>query len=97
MWIYTEGVLTEWRKPTPEMQEYPKRRMLSIMLCVNCVCAGALDEHEWVSESTVAEQEVGDGRRIGLRYLYSVRGAMVHAVVLRAHLFFLRNTAEKIH
>ena len=31
MWIYTK-VLTEWRKPTPEMQENLKRRMLSVML-----------------------------------------------------------------
>ena len=51
-------VLTEWRKPTPEMQEYLKRRMLSIMLCVSWVCAGTLDDHEWLSESTIAEQEV---------------------------------------
>ena len=31
--------------------------MLSIMLCVNWVCAGTFDEHEWVSESTIAEQD----------------------------------------
>ena len=57
MWIYTKGVLTEWRKPTPEMQEYLKLRMLSMVLCVNWVCAGAFDDHEGVSESTIAEQE----------------------------------------
>ena len=57
MWIHTKMVLTEWRKPTPEMQEYLKRRMLSIMLCVNWVCAGTFDDHEWASESTFAEQE----------------------------------------
>ena len=55
MWIYTKMVLTEWRKPTPEMQEYLKRRMLSVMLCVNWVCAGTFDDHE--SDSTIAEQE----------------------------------------
>ena len=27
------------------------------MLCMNWVCAGASDDHEWVSESTIAEQE----------------------------------------
>ena len=26
--------------------------MLSIMLCVNWVCEGAFDDHEWVSENT---------------------------------------------
>ena len=39
------------------MYEYLKRRMLSIMLCVNWVCEGAFDDHEWVSESTTALQE----------------------------------------
>ena len=40
-----------------EMQEYLKRRILSAMLCVNWVCAGNFERHEWVSESTMAEQE----------------------------------------
>ena len=57
VWIYTKMVLTEWRKPTPEMQEYLKRRMLSFMLHVNWVCAGTFDDHEWVSETTTVEQE----------------------------------------
>ena len=57
MWICTKTVITQRRKPTPEMQEYLKRRMLSIMLFVNWVCAGTFDNHEWVSESTIAEQE----------------------------------------
>ena len=46
-------VLTEWRKPTPEMQEYLKRRMLS----VTSVCARTFDDHEWVSESKNVEEE----------------------------------------
>ena len=49
-------MLTEGRKPNPEMQEYPKRRMLSIMLCVNWVCEGAFNDHDWVSENTIAMQ-----------------------------------------
>ena len=57
MWIYTKTVLTERRKPTPEMLEYLKRRMSSIMFCVNCLCAGIFDDHEWVTESTLAEQQ----------------------------------------
>ena len=47
----------KWRKPTPEMQEYLKRRMFSIMWRVSWACARAFDDHEWVSESTIAEQE----------------------------------------
>ena len=39
------------------MQEYLKRRMLSIMLCVNWLYARTFDDGEWVSESTIAEQE----------------------------------------
>ena len=55
MWIYTKGVLIGWQKPTPEMEEYLKRRLLSILQCVNWVCAGTFDDHEWVSESTIAQ------------------------------------------
>ena len=44
-------------RPTPEMYGYLKRRMLSIMLCVNWVCEGAFDDQEWVSESTSTMQE----------------------------------------
>ena len=44
-------------KNTPEMQECLKRRMLSIMLSVNCVCERTFDHHEWVSESTLAMHE----------------------------------------
>ena len=57
MWIYTKGVLTSGQKPTPEMEEHLKRRFLSIMLCMNWVCAGTFDDHEWVSESTTTQQE----------------------------------------
>ena len=56
MWMYTTCVLTEGRMPISEMQEYLKRRMLSIMFCVNWVCEGAFDTHEWVSENTVDVQ-----------------------------------------
>ena len=44
-------------KPTPEMQEYLKRRILSILLCANWVCAGTFDDHEWVSESTITQYD----------------------------------------
>ena len=32
-----------------------KRRLLSIMLCKNWVCAGTFDDHQWVSESTITQ------------------------------------------
>ena len=55
MWIYTKGVLTRRQIPTPEMEMCLKRRMMSIMLCMNWVCAGTFDDQEWVSESTIAQ------------------------------------------
>ena len=33
--IYTKEVLTRGQIPTPEMEEYLKRRLMSIMLCMN--------------------------------------------------------------
>ena len=36
--------------------------VVNIMLCVNWVCAGTFDDHEWVSESAIAEQEEVMGR-----------------------------------
>ena len=39
----------------PEMEEYLKKRMMSIMLCTNWVCAGTYEDHEWVSERTIAQ------------------------------------------
>ena len=53
--IYTKGVLTRGQIPTPEMKEYLKRRLMSIMLCMNWVSAGTFDDHEWVSEGTIAQ------------------------------------------
>ena len=38
------------------MQEYLKRRMFSIMLCVSWFCERAFDEHKWVSENTIDMQ-----------------------------------------
>ena len=87
MWIYTKRVLTGGQNPTPEMNEYLKQRLMSIMLCVNWVCAGTFVIHEWVSESTITQQEEVEvmGREFGLRKLYPVCGAMVYVVVLSAH------------
>ena len=60
-WVYTKEVLTRGQIPTRETEEYSKRRMMSIMSCTNCVCAGTFDDHERVSESTPAQhvEEMG--------------------------------------
>ena len=55
MWIYTKEVLTKGQKPIPEMEEYLKRRLMSIVLCMNWVSAGTFDDHEWVSETTITQ------------------------------------------
>ena len=55
MWIYTKEVLTRGPIPTLEMEQCLKRRTTSIMLCMKWVCVGTFDDHEWVSESTVAQ------------------------------------------
>ena len=39
------------------MDEYLKKRMLSIMLCANWLCAGSFVDHEWMSESTISQHE----------------------------------------
>ena len=40
-----------------EQEEYLKKRMMSIMLCTNWVCAGTFVEHEWVSPRTIIQQD----------------------------------------
>ena len=55
MWIYTKEVLTRGHILNREKEEYLKKRMMFIMLCTNWVSAGALEDHEWVSESTITQ------------------------------------------
>ena len=40
MWIYTKEALTGGQILDREQEEYLKKRMISIMLCRNWVCAG---------------------------------------------------------
>ena len=54
MWIYIKAVLCDGHDST---QEYFRRRMLSIMECVNWACEEALEEHEWVSTLTISLKE----------------------------------------
>ena len=55
--IHTKEVLARGQILNPENEEYLKERMMSIMLCTNWVCAGAFEDHEWVSESTTTQHE----------------------------------------
>ena len=55
MWIYTKAVLTTGQILNLEMEEHLKKRMMSIKLCTNWVCAGIFEDHEWVSESTISQ------------------------------------------
>ena len=48
MWIYTKEVLATGQIPTPEMEEYLKKRLMSIMVCMNWDCARTFDDHESV-------------------------------------------------
>ena len=67
MWIYTEAVLCDGQEST---QEYLRRRLLSIMESVNLVCDGALEVHEWVSETTISMQE--NAILVALNYVIDV-------------------------
>ena len=66
----------------PEKEEYLKKRMMSLMLCTNWVCAGTFANHEWVSARAIIEQEEGHFKRgIGFQNRCSVRGTLVSSVV----------------
>ena len=53
--IYTKEALTKGQILNAAMEEYLKKRMLSIILCTNWVRAGTFVDHEWVSESTISQ------------------------------------------
>ena len=57
MWVYTKEALTGGQILDKEQEEYPKKRIMSIMHCTNWVCAGTSADHEWVSSSTIIQQE----------------------------------------
>ena len=82
MWIYTKEVLTRGQIPTPEMEEYLKRRLMSIMLWMNWICAGIYDDHELVSESTISQRvEAVMGMELDYKIGIPVCGTMVHVMV----------------
>ena len=89
-----EEALTKGQLPNPAMEEFLKKRMLSIMLCTDWVCAGTFVDHDWVSESTNSqhvEEVLGHGT--GLRDWDSVRGTKEHVVVFSTY-EVERNTGE---
>ena len=57
MWIYTKEALTGGQILDREQEEYPRKRIMSIMLCTNWVCAGTFVDREWVSSRTIIQQE----------------------------------------
>ena len=57
MWIYTKEAWTKGQRLGSEQEEHLKKRMLSIMICTNWVCAGVFVDHEWVSERTISQHE----------------------------------------
>ena len=59
MWIYTEEAWTKRRRIGREQEECLKKRMLSIMICTNWVCAGVFVDRGWVSERTTIQYEEG--------------------------------------
>ena len=57
MWIYTKEALTGGQILDRVQEEYPRKRIMSIVLCKNWVFAGAFADHEWVSSWTTFQQE----------------------------------------
>ena len=54
MWIYTREVLTIGHTLLGNGRVF-EERMMSIMLCMNWVCVGTLEDHELVSRSTISQ------------------------------------------
>ena len=54
MWVYTKAVLCDEQGPPPDDL---RRILTSISECVCWVCADALREHEWVTETNVLWKE----------------------------------------
>ena len=82
----------KWAKPTPEMEEYLTRRLLSIKSWMNWVYAGTFVDHESVSESTIIQEEEEEeeevmGRELSYEICIPCVVQWVHAAVLRANTF----------
>ena len=66
MWIYTKEELTRGQILNPEMEEYLQKRMMSIMLCTNWVCACTFEDHEWVTQHAEAVRSMELDYDIGI-------------------------------
>ena len=56
MWIHTKEALTGGQILNQEQEKYLKKRMMSIMLCTNWVCAGAFVDHEWCRQGQLSNK-----------------------------------------
>ena len=82
MRIYTKESLTGGQIFDPEQEKYLKRRMISIMLCTNWVCAGSFVDHEWVSSRIISQQEEENLKHgTGFQNRSPVRGTVEPIVV----------------
>ena len=57
MWSYTKEAFIGGQILDREQEEYLRKRIMSIRLCTNWVCAGASVDDEWVSSRTIIQQE----------------------------------------
>ena len=57
MWICTKEALTGGQILDWVLEEFLRKRVMSMMLCTNWVRAGAFVDHEWVSTRTIFQQE----------------------------------------
>ena len=64
------------------MQGFRVNKVNSIMEAVNWVCDDARDNHEWVSEFSMALQEAKSSGGVAIRHRNPLRGAVRDAVVL---------------
>ena len=60
MWIYTKEALTRRQIFDRVQEEYLRKRIKSIVLCTNWVCAGTFVDHECVSSRTIFPTGRGD-------------------------------------
>ena len=69
-------------------EEYLRKRMMSIMLCTNWVCAGTFVHHEWVSSRTIIQREEDHFKHdVGFQNRCSVRGPKEPLVVFCTYEF----------
>ena len=57
MLISSKEALTGGQILDRVQEEYLRKRIKSIMLCTNWICAGAFVDHEWVTLRTIFQQE----------------------------------------